>query len=323
MTEPLTLLKKSIQLLPLLTLLLLQSCTPTSLDLEKTTISGSDTDAELVREMVNEYNNIYDNQEIIEVLASGTNKGIESFVNGNIVVVNASRPMSDDERSTAIANDINPIEVILAYDALAIITNPMLGVDSLTLNQVAGIFSGQINNWKEVGGPDLAIQRYGRDYNSGTRLFMAEQVIHGSFAADVQPCDDTEGIVQKVKEDLTGIGYVGVGHIMEPNGKPRGDIWAMYLYNEDLPAISPYERRKVLQGEYPICRPLYQYFNGMPSGHLMDFLQFELSKAGQQIVELHGFFPVNENQKALNLKKGIFVHSNTESLINRYESTNR
>jgi phosphate transport system substrate-binding protein len=98
-------------------------------------------------------------------------------------------------------------------------------------------------------------------------------------------------IVEGVKADDGGIGYVGLGYIRGVEGikplavaKKAGD-----------PYISPTTESLVRSGAYPLTRPLYQYTNGRPKGIIRDFILFELSPEGQEIVEEAGFVPVTEN----------------------------
>ncbi|NVK63209.1 MAG: phosphate ABC transporter substrate-binding protein [Flavobacteriales bacterium] len=278
-------------------------------------ISGSDTEAKMIEKLVNEFEENMDLDGKISVSSSGTEQGIESLINGEISVANASRPMTQDEIARAWENSVNPIEVIVAHDAVAVVTNIKLGVDSLSTDQLREIFSGEITNWSSVGGPNLPIQLIGRKKGSGTRSFFKERMAHDGYAQSIIEFETSQEVLAAVKKVRGAIGYVGVGYVMDHKGKPAGDIWGMYIYSGEMPAISPYERSKVRAGMYGLSRPLYQYFDGMPTGEIMDFLQFELSKQGQELIENYGYFAINESHKQQNLFNGIFVFHDWEEGI--------
>src|SRR5687767_1514940 len=134
------------------------------------TIKGSDTEFELV----SEFARIFSEREgiSIDVEGKGSSSGIEKLIEGKIDIANSSREMTEEEREEALQNGVNPVQAIIATDAIAFITHPQLGIDSLSVMQVKQILSGHILNWKELGGPDLPIKIYGRNTRSGTYKFI-------------------------------------------------------------------------------------------------------------------------------------------------------
>lgn len=298
-----------------LILALLACNSETQIPSNKLLISGSDTEASMIQLLVDEFEKNLNTEAGISVRSSGTEQGIESLINGEIQVANASRPMTQEEIARAWDNSVNPIEVIVAHDAVAIVTNLKLGIDSLSTDEVRNIFSGKITNWSEVGGPNLPIKVIGRKDGSGTRRFFKERIAQDGYTKNIREFETSMEILSEVKKNRGAIGYVGVGYVMDHKGKPAGDIWGMYIYSGEMPSISPYERSKVRAGMYVLSRPLYQYFDGMPTGKMMDFLQFELSKQGQELIEDYGYFAINESYKQQNLFNGIFVFHDWEDGI--------
>lgn len=114
--------------------------------------------------------------------------------------------------------------------------------------------------------------------------------------------------MKAVENDLSGIGYTGVGYLMADNEKPKGNVWAMPVYIEGQKAYSPYEIKSVHSGEYPVTRPLYQYINSAHSEMITNFILFELSVEGQQMVRRFGYFPINDYQKEINRVKGLVLN---------------
>lgn len=274
---------------------------------EIVTINGSDTEYLMVQELCDAYSAISDLK--FEVSGEGTQKGIEAFISGKADIANCSRPFSDYEIDMAEENKIDPVEVIIAMDAIAFISHPHNPIDSLSTIEIKSILSGEINNWKQLGGPDKKINFYGRNENSGTYKFLENRFVYNEgFSEEFNKLESNQEILEAVQKDTFSLGYVGVGFLTDETGKPNSDIWAMYLYTEgDVEAYSPYEYSAVVSGDYPLVRPLYQYFNGIPTGWLHDFLFFELSFEGQEIVKRHGFFPITSKEEFENRERGIVI----------------
>lgn len=170
---------------------------------------------------------------------------------------------------------------------------------------MAQIFKGEIKNWKEVGGKDLAINIYGRDINSGSRKYIENRFVRDEgFSTNYFECIGSKDIINKVKNDVGGIGYVGVGYIMKSYGMPANDVWAISIYTEGGNAYSPYEYVAIMNHEYDLMRPLYQYINENNSKELSDFINFELSEKGQEIIKQYGFYPINDETKTINSQNG-------------------
>jgi len=267
-------------------------------------MSGSDTEFHLVEELVKQFQ--AENPDVeFTVSGGGSSVGIKDFLAGKSTVANSSRQIYPEEIEEAKGKGIDPIPVVFGIDAVAIVSNSRLGVDSLSLFQLRKIFRGEIKNWKEVGGPDLKITLYGRNAKSGTYAYMQDRVVQGSYCPHMNEMEESMNIVEAVIADKSGIGYVGTASLMDQNGKPRPDLWAMYVYIEGDKSYSPYEMEAVRNGQYPLSRPLYHYINGTPKGDLYRFFEFELSERGQEIIRKYGYFPISDFYRELNKKRGI------------------
>jgi phosphate transport system substrate-binding protein len=137
---------------------------------------GSDTLVNLALAWAERYRQI-DPSVAIAVTGGGTGTGIAALINGTVDIANASRQMKEDEITTAQANGINPVEVLVAIDALAVIVHPDNPVDQLTIEQLSDIFTGRVTNWKEVGGNDAVIILLSRESNSGTHVYFLEEIV--------------------------------------------------------------------------------------------------------------------------------------------------
>lgn len=255
---------------------------------------GSDTIVNLALAWAEKYQAQYPNVRI-SVTGGGSGTGIAALINNTVDIANASREIKSEEIASAHENGVEPKEFIIAKDAIAVIVNPLNPIDQLTLSQISAIYSGEINNWKEVGGEDRPIVRLSRETNSGTHVYFLEQVLrlgnsesHVLFSMDTLLLPSSEGIIQEVSQNPNAIGYDGLGYITDDV-----KVLAIASGSNDkyiLPSIDT-----VNNGDYPIARNLFMYTNGNPTGVVLDYLDWIFSSEAQQIVIDLGFVPVNQN----------------------------
>ncbi|MBI2877612.1 MAG: PstS family phosphate ABC transporter substrate-binding protein [Candidatus Tectomicrobia bacterium] len=264
-------------------------------------VKGSDTEVNLVQRLAEEFMKAHP-QASISVTGGGSGTGIAALIDQRADLANSSREMKPEEVQQARQRGVNPVHIVFAVDGLAIIAHPSNPLESLSLEDLAKIFRGEVTNWKEVGGPDLGISLYGRQSNSGTFIYFRDTVLKGDYAPSMKMMNGSAQIVEGVPRDRAGIGYVGVGYVMEQGKAAKGAKVLRLAREKGGEAISPLEADKVEQGIYPLSRPLYQYINGTPKGALLEFLQFELSPEGQRLVAQEGFFSVPSTYQAANRK---------------------
>lgn len=267
-------------------------------------IKGSDTELPMVKDLSVLFRK--ENSQItIDISGGGSSVGIEALINNQTDIANSSREIKASEIARAKLNGVNPTQIMFSVDALAIITHSKLGVDSLSTEQLMQIFSGEITNWQAVGGPNLPIVIYGRDSLSGTYAYLKDKFIRAPYSANMKHMHGNAEIVTAIQKDKAGIGYAGVGFLMDENGKPNGSIWAMPIYIKGARAYSPYEISAVKKGDYILTRPLYQYINGKPRPQIYDFIMNELTLRGQDVIKRHGYFPINDYQTEINKLNGL------------------
>lgn len=268
-------------------------------------IKGSDTEVNLVQRLaealMEKDPNVY-----IAVTGGGSGTGIAALINKQTDIANSSRAMKDEEIEMAKKRGVNPVAIVFALDGLALIVHESLPVESLSIDEVGQIYKGEITNWNEVGGPDLEISMYGRQSNSGTYIYFRDNIIKGDYSPKVRRMNGTAQIVEAVRNDKAGIGYVGIGYIIDDQGNILPGINSLKIAkDENSHAVSPLEPENVKSGLYPIVRPLYQYTDGLPEGNLLDFIIFELSDEGQRLVISEGYYPVTSEYMKMNEKLGI------------------
>lgn len=259
---------------------------------ESLVIKGSDTEVQLVSNLAEEFSKDHPAADIA-VTGGGSGTGIAALLNKEIDVANSSRSLKQEEWDKAKNSGLDVQEFILARDGLSVITHPSNALKSLTLDQVGKIYSGGITNWKEVGGPDVAIVLYGRQSTSGTYVFFRDTVVKADYAASMRTMEGSQAIVDAVKSDEQGVGYVGVGYAKEESGKPRSDLNILSIASATgRDAVSPLDEQAVMAGKYPIFRPIYQYLSRIPvKGSILEqFLRFEMSTAGEGIIAQTGFY---------------------------------
>jgi phosphate transport system substrate-binding protein len=267
-------------------------------------VKGSDTLVNLIQILVEEFM-AKNPDKPIAVLGGGSGTGIAALINDTCDIANHSRPMKDKEYEQAKDKGIITRTFIIAIDGLSVIVNPTNNVTELSMAQIGAIYRGEIENWREVGGANQPISLYGRQSNSGTFVFFQEHVLgKQDYSADMKRMNGNAQIVEGVMADKAGIGYVGVGYIVDQrSGKVRPGIKVLNVSKDaGGKAFSPLDKAAVDSGDYPVARPLFQTTNGIPKGAVKAFLEFELSQEGQKIVEKEGFFPIGAGIQADNKK---------------------
>lgn len=228
----------------------------------------------------------------ISVTGGGTGTGIAALMNGTVDLASASRKIKAEELQEAKSKGIQPMEFVIARDAIAVVVNSENPVSELTLKQISDIYSGAITNWNQVGGEDRPIVKLSRETNSGTHVYFLETVLRLGdkenktlFSADTLLLPSSEGIIAEVRDNPNAIGYDGLGYVPH-------DVKMIAIAEEVggayvLPSIA-----SVNDKTYPIARDLYMYANGEPQGAVKEYLDWILSEEAQAIVAELGFVPV-------------------------------
>jgi phosphate transport system substrate-binding protein len=254
---------------------------------------GSDTLVNLALAWAEKYQDIFPEVQI-SVTGGGSGTGFTALINGTIDIANASREIKNEEIIQAEESGFEPIEFIVASDAIAVIVHPDNPITELTLEQVSRIYKGEINNWQEIGGEDRPIVRLSRETNSGTHVYFLETVVRlgddedsSIFSADTLLLPSSEGIIAEVSDNPNAIGYDGLGYVTEEVKKVAlaAENGGDYI----LPAIET-----VKNGTYPVSRFLYMYTRGEPEGAVKEYLDWIVSDEAQESVTELGFVPITD-----------------------------
>lgn len=285
-------------------------------DNEKKIVSiGSDTMSHLMKATAEAFKAKHP-EVTVEIQDPGSSAGIGSMIDGQSDLCPASRPMKPEEYAKFAEKQgggFKPIELRVALDGIVIYVNKDNPIAQLTMEQIGRIFcenpaedvtdnkgktskalGAKIKTWGEVDPnlpadwKDQKITLYSRNAASGTYAFFKEHVlVNHDYDKSAQEMPGTSAVVNGVAKDKYAIGYGGIGYKSEavklvPVSAKQGD-----------PAV-PATNETVVQRKYPISRALQIYVPRAPKGLLKEYLQFILSKEGQEIVgsEKVGFVPL-------------------------------
>ena len=248
-------------------------------------IKGSDTMLPLSQKLAESY--MKENKAAsVMVTGGGSGVGIAALIDGTTEIAQSSRKIKMDEKLKLQEAGVSYKEVVVAFDALAVIVNPGNKVSQLKREQLEGIFTGKIKNWKEVGGEDLQIVVYSRETSSGTYEFFKEHVLNKkNFASNVLSMPATGALVQSVSQTKGAIGYVGLAYLNK-------DVKALKVsYNQGKTYIGP-SMETAKNKTYPIVRPLQYYYNSKFETKVKPYLTYVLSDKGQKVTEQIGYVPL-------------------------------
>ncbi len=205
--------------------------------------------------------------------ATGSGTGITAVMEGTTDIGLASRNLKDTETGLT--------GTVLALDGIAIIVNTENAVEDLTLEQIAGIFTGEITNWNELGGADAPIVPVGREAGSGTRDGFESITKTADACVYNQELTSTGAVIESVKSNENAIGYASLSAV-------KDDIKAV-----SVQGVAPSEET-VLDGTYVIQRPflLVTREGETLSEVAQAYFDYITSSAANEIIAAAGAVPV-------------------------------
>ncbi len=246
---------------------------------ERITIQGSTT----VNPIMMAVQSIYekDNNVILSITANGSSTGASAAINGTADIGMMSRDLKDKEIAAGL------VATIIGIDGIAVIINDSVsGINDLTLDQLADIYSGKITNWSAVGGPDSKINLVSREDGSGTRDGFESSLKKADpdfkVATEKIELGSTNAVMKTVDSTKGSIGYISVGYTKNVGNSTN------VLSVDGVKASTS----TILDGTYVMQRNLLLVTKGQPSGAAADFINWIMSSEGQKIVEEENFIPV-------------------------------
>lgn len=214
----------------------------------------------------------------ISVAGGGSGNGIKALIDGTCHIADASRFIKDKEVKMAVENGHYPVPFGVALDSIVPVVHPSNSVDGLSMDDLKAIYEGNIDNWKDVGGPDRPVVVVSRDTSSGTYEVWEDIVLQGDRVTPrAQLLASNGAVAQAVASNKNAIGYIGIGYL-----------------NDDLKNLTVDgvlgTPETTASGEYPVSRYLYMFTDGWPTGETLMFINFILHPdKGQKIVEEVGY----------------------------------
>lgn len=247
-------------------------------------IKGSDTMLPLLTTLAEAYQRLHPDTSI-SVTDGGSSVGIADLIGGKVDLCMSSRAVSDEETRKADFHRIALQDVIVALDGVTIIVNPQNRIAEISIRELGRIYSGEIKNWRELGGPNQVIQVISRSQDSGTSAFFKERVLQKKgYKSDVQIAASNQDVVQFVAREPWSIGYVGYAYGQDRSVKMIG------LRGARGAAVFP-TYVTIRTGIYPLERPLHIYTTNKVSSLALNFLEFVFSPQAQQIARDKGYVP--------------------------------
>lgn len=249
---------------------------------ETIVIKGSDTlGAKMVPQIAEAFKAKMSKQGVdvaFEIAAEGSSTGVASVIDGTAAIGMSSRDPKEKEVAKAKANGIDMKTITVAKDGIAIIVNEANPLESISLEEIELIFSGDVTDWSGISAQTGTISAYTRNTSSGTyAVFQKMGMNSRDYGADTQKMAGNEQIASEVAKNPNGIGYVGLAYINTPGVK-----------------VLPIDGAAPDAKDYPLARPLYYLINKNAelSSLESDFIGFSMSPEGQAIVNRVHFLPI-------------------------------
>ena len=239
------------------------------------------------------------NREQIEIQAHGSSTAFKDLKDGLCDIGMSSRKIKSEEQQelapTLGDHASNASEHVLALDGIALIVHQSNTIKTLSVAQVADIFSGALTDWSQLSGREGPITVYARDDKSGTYDFFKDTVLnpHGkSLAANAQRFEDSQKLSDAVSNDPDGIGFIGLNYV--------GTNKVIALSDTGVDARKP-SLLTVKTEDYRLSRRLYLYSAEKPTNpNVYKFIEFAVgSNDGQQVVASTGLINLDPTPAAI------------------------
>tara|TARA_B110000208_G_scaffold8135_1_gene10497 strand:+ start:3965 stop:4792 length:828 start_codon:yes stop_codon:yes gene_type:complete len=250
---------------------------------ETIVIKGSDTlGAKMVPQIAEEFKAQMAKEGIevsFEIAAEGSSTGVASVIDGTAEIGMSSRDPKKKEIAKAKSKGVDMNTITVAKDGIALIVNEASPLESISLEEIGMIFSGDVTDWSAITAQTGSISAYTRNTSSGTyAVFQKMAMDSRDYGSDTQKMAGNEQIASEVASNPNGIGYVGLAYIHTPGVK-----------------VLPVDGAQPDAKNYPLARPLYYLTNASKplSPIAQKFVDFSLSPEGQEIVKRVHFLSIN------------------------------
>lgn len=211
-----------------------------------------------------------------DINGTGTSEGIGDLLAGQADIAMASRPLTADEEATALQNGLKLRVTVVARMGIAVVTNVANPVKSMNVDDLARVFSGEIQNWQSVGGPDQPIMVVRKESGWSPDFFRRRIMGEKDFVQDATIVDSKEEVVLQVADRRWSVGVTGM-----PEAIPALDRVAL------LRLVSAASEE---DATYALSRPLF-FFSIEGSASVEHFLDFVTGETAQSMIKETGFYP--------------------------------
>ena len=263
----------------------LWSCSP---DNNTIKIKGSDTEVNLAVQLAESFHQT-NSTIFVSISGGGSGLGIASLLNNTTDIANSSRSIKSQEIELFQQKGTPIDSFIFAQDAIAFVVANDSPIDSISTDNLANILSGKVKNWLPFIGKSTPINIYGRQSNSGTHDYVKHK-LGIEFTPYAKQMNGNAQILEAIRADHSGIGYVGAGYVTHGN---KG-LKVLTIYDKTNPkAISPLDAKMIADGKYYFQRPLFQYYKSDSYSKIKPFLDFEKGVIGKKIIQSSGYYPLS------------------------------
>ncbi|QUE52909.1 PstS family phosphate ABC transporter substrate-binding protein [Luteolibacter ambystomatis] len=239
-------------------------------------LKGSDTlGAKLIPQFAESYKADHPGVKF-EIAAEGSTTAFTALLDGTADIGMSNRDIKPEEAKKLAEKGIEVESHIVAYDVLAIIVNSANPVTDLTRKQVEGLFAGDLANWKEAGGVDVAVRVFTRNTSSGTYKDFQVLAMNGrSYGSTAQRMAGSNPPQMEVMKEPGGIAYVGIAY-----SKASG-VKVLRIEGKEPTAAN--------LATYPYVRPCNLFIRKDAPAGVREFVQMAESAKGKEIARRVGF----------------------------------
>lgn len=255
--------------------------------------TGSDTMLEVANALAQAYHDKHP-EVSISVSGGGSARGIAEMIGGTLELANSSRKLKTEEVEKAKQHNVTPVEHMIGYDGIAIYVHKDNPLPSITLEQLKDLFGdgGKLSKWSQLGVDQKdaeTIVLASRSNNSGTYEYFREHVLGGDkgrFKAECNNLNGSKDVVDFCAKTKSAIGYSGIAYATK-------DVRIVPVLGKDGKPVTP-SAATVLDGSYPISRPLFMFTNGEAKEPTKSYLAWIVSDEGQHVLQNKGYVPLRK-----------------------------
>lgn len=226
-------------------------------------------------------------------LTGGTNAlAFTSWTSGSSDIAQASRAIDAVERTAAEREGLEPVDIMVGAEAVAVVVNPALGIPGLNMEQLRGIYNGSIESWSDAGGPDVPVQPVGAQWGTNAYNLVSSMVLSGDRYAVMSQYDDAD-VPNEVRSREGGIGFLLSGKL--PSG---AEDMVIGVSATESGRYVEADDETVFSSAYPLSRTLHLVTDGEPDGAVGTWIGYVLgADEGQRILADNGFFALSDSDR--------------------------